>query len=254
MPLATTTSNVAQVLVQDVGLADVEVRPALARPAPPSPARGRRRCTCTPSSAASRWSAKCGEAEPTSSSARRACPRSPPARGTSPPGSVDRRNRRSAGCRRARRRGRRSSCATARTRRLPPWCSGYLAFAARGSTGSIPCGAGVRRRSTSPQLRRRRRPSARVWRARPRNDLPASALDQAATSAGRPAPLAPPRREPVAGVDVDGSALDGAGRGRRRHPHAALARADLPFADGAFDLVFTTGVLIHQPQETRSAR
>jgi pseudaminic acid biosynthesis-associated methylase len=53
--------------------------------------------------------------------------------------------------------------------------------------------------------------------------------------------------ERVAGVDVNAAALE---RVRERLPGVdaqhAPARA-LPYADGAFDLVFTTGVLIHQP-------
>lgn len=53
--------------------------------------------------------------------------------------------------------------------------------------------------------------------------------------------------EHVAGVDVNAHALE---RLRAALPgvDARLAPArTLPFADGAFDLVFTTGVLIHQP-------
>jgi pseudaminic acid biosynthesis-associated methylase len=53
----------------------------------------------------------------------------------------------------------------------------------------------------------------------------------------------------VAGVDVNERALEIL---RARVPgidaRRALAR-ELPFADGAFDLAFTTGVLIHQPPE-----
>ena len=51
----------------------------------------------------------------------------------------------------------------------------------------------------------------------------------------------------VFGVDVNASAL---GRLRQAHPvvNAVWARAlELPFRDEFFDLVFTTGVLIHQP-------
>ena len=55
--------------------------------------------------------------------------------------------------------------------------------------------------------------------------------------------------EHVAGVDINASALEQA---REAVPGADLrlapARA-LPFADDSFDLVFTTGVLIHQPPD-----
>lgn len=57
----------------------------------------------------------------------------------------------------------------------------------------------------------------------------------------------PPRD--VWGVDVNEAAL---GEARARVPgvNAVWARAlELPFRDGFFDLVFTTGVLIHQPPE-----
>lgn len=53
--------------------------------------------------------------------------------------------------------------------------------------------------------------------------------------------------EHVAGIDVNEGALQTA---REHLPAADLRRAparDLPFADASFDLVFTTGVLIHQP-------
>ena len=53
----------------------------------------------------------------------------------------------------------------------------------------------------------------------------------------------------VAGVDVNEKALSAA---RERLPGADLRLAsalDLPFEDGSFDLVFTTGVLIHQSAE-----
>jgi pseudaminic acid biosynthesis-associated methylase len=57
--------------------------------------------------------------------------------------------------------------------------------------------------------------------------------------------------ENVAGVDVNPTALELL---RERVPgvDARLASgARLPFADGAFDLVFTTGVLIHQDPDTQ---
>jgi pseudaminic acid biosynthesis-associated methylase len=57
--------------------------------------------------------------------------------------------------------------------------------------------------------------------------------------------------ENVAGVDVNAKALELL---RERVPgvDAKLSRgADLPFDDGAFDLVFTTGVLIHQDPESQ---
>ena len=55
--------------------------------------------------------------------------------------------------------------------------------------------------------------------------------------------------EKVAGVDVNERALDAA---RKRVPGADLRMAsalELPFEDESFDLVFTTGVLIHQAPE-----
>ncbi len=54
----------------------------------------------------------------------------------------------------------------------------------------------------------------------------------------------------LAGIDVNQSALSLA---RRALPEADLRLAparELPFADGAFELVFTAMVLIHQPDET----
>ena len=53
--------------------------------------------------------------------------------------------------------------------------------------------------------------------------------------------------ENVAGVDVNEQALEIL---RERCPGVDVRLAparELPFEDGAFDLVFTTGVLIHQP-------
>lgn len=58
------------------------------------------------------------------------------------------------------------------------------------------------------------------------------------------------RRHDVWGVDVNQTALDEL---RRRLPgvNTSCARArELPFEDGKFDLVFTAGVLIHQPHDT----
>jgi pseudaminic acid biosynthesis-associated methylase len=58
--------------------------------------------------------------------------------------------------------------------------------------------------------------------------------------------------EDIWGVDVNILALD---RARRHAPGSNLVRAparDLPFRDGWFDLVFTAGVLIHQPDDTLS--
>jgi pseudaminic acid biosynthesis-associated methylase len=55
--------------------------------------------------------------------------------------------------------------------------------------------------------------------------------------------------EKVAGVDVNERALEIL---RARVPGIDARRAtarELPFDDGAFDLVFTTGVLIHQPPD-----
>jgi len=53
----------------------------------------------------------------------------------------------------------------------------------------------------------------------------------------------------VAGIDINATALQAL---HLAEPRARLARASaraLPFADGAFDMVFTVGVLIHQSPE-----
>lgn len=57
----------------------------------------------------------------------------------------------------------------------------------------------------------------------------------------------------VTGVDVNERALD---RLRQRLPTVQALRAEaarLPFDDSSFDLVFTMGVLIHQPEESLDA-
>jgi pseudaminic acid biosynthesis-associated methylase len=54
----------------------------------------------------------------------------------------------------------------------------------------------------------------------------------------------------LSGIDINAAALAGL---RRAEPRATLVRASaraLPFTTGAFDMVFTVGVLIHQPPET----
>jgi len=64
----------------------------------------------------------------------------------------------------------------------------------------------------------------------------------------RPIHLVSPRAR-VTGIDINAVALATL---RRQLPTVALARAagrTLPFRDGAHDLVFTAGVLIHQPPE-----
>ena len=53
----------------------------------------------------------------------------------------------------------------------------------------------------------------------------------------------------LSGIDINAAALAAL---RRAEPRARLARASaraLPFTTGAFDMVFTVGVLIHQPPE-----
>lgn len=58
------------------------------------------------------------------------------------------------------------------------------------------------------------------------------------------------RPQDVWGVDINADAVD---RARRNAPGTnavhSVAR-NLPFRDASFDLVFTVGVLIHQPEET----
>jgi len=64
----------------------------------------------------------------------------------------------------------------------------------------------------------------------------------------RIAEILPPAR--LCGIDVNDQAL---GVLRERLPEVKAVRAAaraLPFRDGAFDLVFTAGVLIHQPEES----
>lgn len=56
--------------------------------------------------------------------------------------------------------------------------------------------------------------------------------------------------ENVAGVDINASALAALKEAAPEIRTELTAAKELPFADGEFDLVFTTGVLIHQPQET----
>jgi pseudaminic acid biosynthesis-associated methylase len=54
----------------------------------------------------------------------------------------------------------------------------------------------------------------------------------------------------VWGVDVNAQAIE---RAKRNAPGTNVIHSvarDLPFGDGQFDLVFTAGVLIHQPDET----
>jgi pseudaminic acid biosynthesis-associated methylase len=54
------------------------------------------------------------------------------------------------------------------------------------------------------------------------------------------------------GIDINATALEAL---HRTEPSARLARASgraLPFTTGAFDMVFTVGVLIHQPPEMLS--
>jgi len=80
---------------------------------------------------------------------------------------------------------------------------------------------------------------------------PASALEVGCNVGGNLLALAPLLgAENVAGVDVNESALATLSAVEPRiRTELAQARA-LPFADDAFDLVFTTGVLIHQPPDT----
>ena len=56
--------------------------------------------------------------------------------------------------------------------------------------------------------------------------------------------------ENVAGVDINESALKALAEVAPEIRTQLSPARTLPFADGAFDLVFTTGVLIHQPQDS----
>ena len=56
--------------------------------------------------------------------------------------------------------------------------------------------------------------------------------------------------ENVVGVDINASALAALKEVAPEIRTQLTAAKELPFADGEFDLVFTTGVLIHQPQES----
>src|SRR4029079_17367651 len=54
----------------------------------------------------------------------------------------------------------------------------------------------------------------------------------------------------VWGIDINAQAIE---RARQNAPGTNVIHSvarDLPFSDGEFDLVFTAGVLIHQPDET----
>jgi pseudaminic acid biosynthesis-associated methylase len=56
----------------------------------------------------------------------------------------------------------------------------------------------------------------------------------------------------VYGIDINAEAIE---RAKRNAPGTHVAHSvarDLPFEDGRFDLVYTVGVLIHQPDETLS--
>lgn len=57
----------------------------------------------------------------------------------------------------------------------------------------------------------------------------------------------------ITGIDVNAEAIE---RARRNAPGTTVIHSvakDLPFEDGQFDLVFTAGVLIHQPDQTLPA-
>ena len=56
--------------------------------------------------------------------------------------------------------------------------------------------------------------------------------------------------ENVAGIDVNEKALEEMPRARPRRRRSPRVARELPFEDGAFDLAFTTGVLIHQPPDS----
>ena len=107
-----------------------------------------------------------------------------------------------------------------------------------------------------PQRRRAGQGRRPFWRERfmtrlgsPRRSR--SAATSAATSAGSRSCSVP---DNVAGVDVNERAL---ALLRANYPgvDVRIAKArELPFEDGSFDLVFTTGVLIHQPPSRSSRR
>ena len=88
------------------------------------------------------------------------------------------------------------------------------------------------------------------WAARLAEIKPASALEVGCNVGGNLVWLAELLgAENVAGIDVNEAAIDLA---RLTVPGADLrvgSAYELPYADGAFDLTFTTGVLIHIPPE-----
>jgi pseudaminic acid biosynthesis-associated methylase len=80
---------------------------------------------------------------------------------------------------------------------------------------------------------------------------PASALEVGCNVGGNLLALAPLLGvENVAGVDVNASALETLAAAEPAIRTQLAPARSLPFGDGAFDLVFTTGVLIHQPPDT----
>jgi len=89
------------------------------------------------------------------------------------------------------------------------------------------------------------------WREVLETISPASALEVGCNVGGNLRPLAQLLgAEHVAGVDINASALAALAEAEPGIRTELTPAKELPFGDGEFDLVFTTGVLIHQPQET----
>jgi pseudaminic acid biosynthesis-associated methylase len=103
----------------------------------------------------------------------------------------------------------------------------------------------VQRNPVDPELRQD------FWRGITAR-FPASSMLEIGCNLGanlRPLARVAPPRTALAGIDINATALASL---RRVEPSLKLTRASgraLPFADGAFDMAFTVGVLIHQPPE-----
>jgi pseudaminic acid biosynthesis-associated methylase len=91
-------------------------------------------------------------------------------------------------------------------------------------------------------------PRDAFWRSVLARFAPASVLEVGCNLGGNLKWIAPAAPGPVVGIDLNQGALGTLARSvPAARPIASAARA-LPFRAGSFDLVFTMGVLIHQPE------